>query len=102
MPQKMFKIGECAKGGVIQVKITGKKIDVIGRDWNHSDGGRKRQQTEAKCPEWIRRTVKSTDHNVERTLSHFLNDLTTSYYSDEIIKWIEEKVEFKSDTPWMY
>jgi hypothetical protein len=101
MPQKMFKIGEYAKGGIIQVKITGKVIQVIGREWNHSNGGRKRQQTEANCPEWIRGTELSTDHNVERKLENFLTELSTSWWSDEIIKWIKTKVKFESDQPWL-
>lgn len=98
---KTFKIGEYARGGVITVEIVGKIIFVIGKDWDFSKGSNKgSDQSGAK--EFTRGSVVATEENAYRKLSDFLNDLTTSYYADEIIKWIESKVELKPAFPWQY
>jgi len=99
MATKTFKIGEYCKGGVITVEIKGKVISVIGKEWDMTQGTRKSSnQTNAK--EWCRETVLATDSDAHRKLDNFLIDLTTSYYTDEIIKWIESKVELKANFGW--
>jgi hypothetical protein len=99
MASKTFKIGEYCKGGIITVEIKGKKIDVIGKDWDHSKGtNRGSDQSNAK--EWTRLTVQADQQNVHRELSDFLNDLTTSYYADEVIKFIESKVKLETNSFW--
>ena len=99
MATKTFKIGEYCNGGIITVEIKGKVISVIGKEWDYSKGSRKNSnQTNAK--EWIRGTVLATDSDAQRKLDNFLIDLTTSYYTDEIMKWIESKVELKSNFGW--
>ncbi len=96
---KTFKIGEYAKGGVITVAITGKIIVVIGKDWDFSTGSRK-SSDQSNAKEFTRGTIESTDESCYRKLSEFINDLTTSYYTDEIIKWIETKVKLEKSLYW--
>jgi len=96
---KTFKIGEYAKGGIIQVKIQDKVITVIGKEWDYSTGSNKgSDQSNAK--EFTRGTVLATENNAYRKLYEFIVDLTTSYYTDEIIKWIQSKVELKTSLFW--
>ena len=58
--------------------------------------GTKRGSNQSNAKEFTRETVLSSHNNCRRILSNFLNDLTTSYYSDKIIEWIESKVELKT------
>jgi hypothetical protein len=99
MTSKTFKIGEYCKGGIITVEITGKIITVIGKEWDYSTGTR-RSSDQSKAEEFTRGTADATDSNVRRKLSEFINDLTTSYYTDQIIKWIESKVKLETSLFW--
>ncbi len=99
MTTKTFKIGEYAKGGIITVEIRGKIITVIGKDWDFSTGSRK-SSDQSNAKEFTRGTVEATDSNVERKLTEFLHDLTTSYYTDQIMKWIESKVKLQRNLMW--
>lgn len=99
MTTKTFKIGEYAKGGIITVEIRGKIITVIGKDWDFSTGSRK-SSDQSNAKEFTRKTVETTDSNVERKLTEFLHDLTTSYYTDQIMKWIESKVKLQRNLMW--
>lgn len=96
---KTFKIGEYAKGGVITVEIKGKTVTVIGKEWDFSTGSRK-SSNQSKAKEFTRGTCVVTDNNAYRNTLDFLCDLTTSYYADEIMKWIESKVKFSKDLNW--
>jgi len=83
MATKTFKIGEYALGGIIQVKITGKIIQIFVKDM-YGDGGTVRTGT-----------TSTEDDDVERKLSDFLNDVTTHYYTEKVMKWIKEKTGLK-------
>lgn len=96
---KTFKIGEYAKGGVIEVKITGKIITIIGKEWDFSTGSKK-SSDQSNAKEFTRGTVESTDENAYRKLYAFLIDLTTHYYTEEIIKWIETKTKITKSLFW--
>lgn len=93
---KTWKIGEYCKGGVITVEITGKVIHVIGKDWDMSAGSN-RGSNQSNAKEFIRETVKSNEDNAYHKLYEFLTDLTTHYYAEEVIKWIEGQVELKTE-----
>lgn len=94
-----WKIGEYCRGGIITVEITGKVISIIGKEWDYSKGSsRGSNQSDAK--EWTRGTVESTDENAYRKMYMFLTDLTTSYYADEILKWIKTKVKLEKEYFW--
>jgi len=92
MTTKTFKIGEYAKGGVITVEIKGKIITVIGKEWDMSTGTLKSSdQNNAK--EFTRCKVKSTDSDAYFKLYDFLINLTTHYYTEQVIEWIISKSE---------
>jgi len=95
MAEKTFKIGEYCKGGVITAKTTPTKAIVIAKEWDFSEGSsRKTSQKNAK--EWDRLEVDINSENAERELRDYLEDLSTCYYADEVLKWIKSKVELKS------
>jgi hypothetical protein len=93
---KTWKIGEYCQGGVITVEITGKVIHIIGKDWDTSTGYRK-SSNQSNAKEFTRGTIDSTDREAQHKCFMFLTDLTTAYYADEVIKWIETKVKFEKN-----
>ena len=96
MATKTFKIGEYAKGGIITVNTTNKLITVIGKEWDYSKGSSK-GSNQSNAKEFTRKSFNPDDENCKSELEMFLNDLTTAYYSSNIIRWIETKVNiFKS------
>ena len=96
---KTWKIGEYAKGGVITIEITGKVIVVICKEWDFSTGSR-RSSDQSNAQELYRGTCTTEDDDVERKLLNFLCDMTTSYYADQLIKWIKTKVELPRSLRW--
>lgn len=92
MASKTFKIGEYCKGGIITVEINNKIVSIIGKEWDMKAGTRKNSD-QSGAKEWTRLSVVVTETTARRKLDNFLNDLTSSYYADTIIKWIETKVE---------
>ena len=99
MKTKTWKIGEYAKGGVITVEIQGKVITVIGKDWDMSQGTR-RGSNQSNAKEFTRIEVNVEQRDADRQLSMFLNDLTTSYYTDKLMEWIESKSELDKRMFW--
>lgn len=93
---KTFKIGEYAKGGVITAEVNGKVITIIGKDWDTS-AGYKKSSNQSKAKEFTRGTVIANERDAEQKLFFFLTDLTTAYYSDEIIKWIKTKTKIEPE-----
>ena len=90
MSSKTFKIGEYAKGGIITAVATKTKVTIIGKDWDFSKGSTKgSDQSNAK--EWTRLEVSTNDSDADRQLTMFLQDLTTSYYTDQIMDWCVSK-----------
>jgi hypothetical protein len=99
MASKTWKIGEYAKGGVIVTQTKGNKVIVIGKDWDFSTGSRK-SSNQSNAKEFTRIEVDCEEMDADRQLSMFLNDLTTSYYTDEIMKWIESKTKLNKRMFW--
>ena len=97
---KTWKIGEYAKGGVITVEITGKIVAVIGKEWDYSTGS-KRSSDQSNAKEFTRGTIEADSREAYRKTLDFLCDLTTSYYADEIIKWIEGVVTLDKSGTWL-
>lgn len=82
MATKSFKIGEYAVGGIIKVEIIGKVVIIKALDYN--------------TKEMVRAgSITIEDHDVSRQISEFLNDLTSHYYAEKIMKWITEKTGLK-------
>ena len=100
MATKTFKIGEYCRGGIITVETKGSKVAIIGKDWDMSQGTRK-SSNQKNAKEWTRIEVDATrGSDARREAMDFLWDLTSSYYADEVMKFIESKVEFKSIMDW--
>jgi hypothetical protein len=76
---KQFKIGECAVGGIIKINTESKNnlymITIAALDWYSKQ-------------ELFSATFRMDD---ERKIDNYLNELTTSYYSDKIINYIKNK-----------
>ena len=99
MATKTFKIGENCRGGIITVETKGNTIVVIGKEWDYSQGSR-RGSNQKNAKEWTRLEVDAEDSNSFRELSNFLLDLTTSYYTDEVMKFIESKTKLNKRMFW--
>jgi hypothetical protein len=93
MATKTWKIGECCKGGIITVEIKGKIVNIIGKEWDESAGSSR------NAKEFTRSTIDSTEANAYYKIYDFLIDLTTSYYTDEVIKWMASKIKI-NQTMW--
>ena len=99
MATKTWKLGELSKGGVITVETTAKKVAVIAKEWDTSKGFSKGSD-QSKAKEWNRLEVSTTDSDARSKIDWFLFDLTTAYYADKVMKWIESKVSFKQEFEW--
>lgn len=99
MATKTWKLGELARGGVITVETTAKKVTVIAKDWDFSAGSKK-SSNQSNAKEWNRLEVSTSSSDAERQLDWFLCDLTTSYYAGEVMDWIRTKVKFKNEFDW--
>jgi hypothetical protein len=97
---KTWKIGEYCKGGVITVEISGKEINIIGKEWDFSTGSRK-SSNQSNAKEWTRLTINLSATYLSADASNkcewFLFDLTTSYWTDEIMNWIKTKLQFEKN-----
>jgi hypothetical protein len=93
---KTWKIGEYCKGGVITVEIKGKVINIIAKEWDYSTGSKK-SSNQSQAKEFSRCTVMMyhifLSADAHRMCDNYLNDLTTSYYSDQILDWIKLKLK---------
>lgn len=98
---KTWKLGEWAEGGIITVEVRGKIVVIIGKEWDFSKGSTK-SSDQSNAKEFTRGTILSTDSGSYLKIINYLCGLTTSYYADQIIKWIESKVALnKEDTFWV-
>ena len=99
MTTKTWKLGEVCQGGIITVEIQGKVIIVIGKEWDYSKGTRKNSD-QSNAKEFTRGTVLATEDAARRKLDQFISNLTTSYHTGQIIKWIESKVTLNNPSRW--
>lgn len=101
MATKTWKLGEVAQGGIITVETKGNIVTIIGKEWDYSKGSR-RSSDQSKAEEFTRLAVNlDTTSDGTRRLSDFLCDLSISYWADQIMKWVESKVDTtKSNLFW--
>jgi hypothetical protein len=99
MKKKVFKLGEVCQGGIIEAQVKGNKVTIIGREWDMSQGTRK-GSNQSNAKEFTRIERNSEDNSAERALSDFLNELTTSYHSEEVMKWVKQYVKFPKSLYW--
>jgi hypothetical protein len=95
MATKTFKIGEYAKGGIITIETTKTQVKVIAKEWDYSKGS-SRNSDQSNAKEWDRLEVNLSNSDAESKVEFFLFDLTTGYYTGQIMTWIRTKVEFKT------
>jgi hypothetical protein len=80
--KKRFKIGEYAKGGIIDVEIENDQIRVIARNWGEphriiDDGTFYPPFSIDQIQLWIEM------------------ELTTHYYAEKVTNWIKEKIKWE-------
>jgi hypothetical protein len=100
MAKKTWKLGEVAQGGVItfETRDNNNTVLVIGKEWDMSTGTRK-SSDQSNAKEFTRLSVSLNESGSERLLTDFLEELTSSYWADQIMKYIKTKVTFKA-THW--
>ena len=96
MASKTWKLGEVCRGGVITVEATAKKVTIIAKEWDTSQGFSK-GSNQSNAKEWNRLEVSTSSSDAESKLSWFLFDLTTSYHADQILDWVRTKTKFTSN-----
>lgn len=94
MATKTFKIGEYAKGGIITAVVKGSKVTIIGKDWDYAKGSN-RGSDQSGAKEWTRFEIEALEYDAYRKVYAFLVDLTTHYYSEKVIEWVEGKLTYK-------
>ena len=99
MATKTWKLGEYCKGGIITIETTKTQVKVIAKEWDYSKGSSKGSD-QSKAKEWNRLEVNLSEKDSRSKIDWILFDLTTTYWTDEILKWIESKVEFKTNGLW--
>ena len=99
MATKTWKIGEYCQGGIITVETKGNVVTIIGKEWDFSKGSNKGSD-QSKAKEFCRLEVDTEIGDADRRISEYLNDLSTSYWTDVIMKWIESKVDLNKRLFW--
>jgi hypothetical protein len=90
MASKTFKIGEYARGGVITAETKGNKVTLIAKLWDTSTGYNK-NSNQSNAKEMHRIEVDATDSEAYWKLFHWASEESTSYWADEILKWVKTK-----------
>ena len=99
MASKTFKIGEYARGGVITAETKGNTVTLIAKQWDTSAGYTK-SSNQSNAKEMYRISVDASTDDARWKLFNWLCEESTSYWADEVLKWVEAKVSFKKDTMW--
>ena len=99
MATKTWKLGEVCQGGIITVEIKGNNVTIIGKEWDFSKGSN-RGSDQSKAKEFCRLEDNVEIYDADRRLVEFLQDLSTSYWADEIMKWIESKTKLNRRMFW--
>ena len=90
MKSKTWNIGESCRGGVITAEIhESGKIKVIGKQWDQSQGWSKNSDQSNAVP-FTDIEVDGFDWPEYSLLDDFLNELTTYYYAEQVLKWIKD------------
>lgn len=89
MATKKFKIGEYAIGGIIQVDIEGGNLHIKALDYNTQK-------------EVIGGTFMANENDARWKILNYLNELTSSYYADKVMEWVESKVDLHKGSGWIW
>ena len=96
MATKTWKLGEVCRGGVITTEANAKKVTIIAKEWDFSQGSNK-GSNQSNAKEWNRLEVYTFESQAENKLYKYLTDLTSSYYAEKILEWINTKTKFTSE-----
>jgi hypothetical protein len=82
---KTYRIGEYAVGGIIEARVTNESdkyqlVEVKARDYNDPDRVVLADWAETDNLKWFNQ-IRNT-----------LNEMTSVYYSDQILEWIRKEV----------
>lgn len=77
---KTFKIGEYAIGGIIQVDIRKNEIEIKALDWNTKEIVSMNTFSMLRPGNWT------------WSVAEYLEDLSTYYYAEKIMKYIKSKL----------
>lgn len=94
MAEKTFKIGEYCAGGIITARTTRNTVTIIQKEWDYSTGSRK-SSDQSNAKELDRISLPADGSDTSRQLSDWLNNITTSYYSEQVLNWVKSKVKLK-------
>lgn len=93
MATKTWKIGEYCVGGIITAVTSGTNVTVIAKEWPYHEGSRRSEISASKCKEFGRIQGDYRNDPTRWKIREFLNGLTTIYYMDMVMEWIENKIE---------
>jgi hypothetical protein len=82
MSKKTFKIGEYAIGGIITAETSENRIDINALDWNTKEVQRSG-------------TFFLSELNSDFRVMEYLEELTSFYYAEKVMKWIKEHSDLK-------
>jgi len=99
MAQKTFKIGEYCRGGVLTAIATENKVTIIGKEWDFSAGSNK-SSNQSNAKEFARIEVQTSNSSAKRELDNWLNEMTSCYYADQVLNWVENQTTFKPSFGW--
>jgi hypothetical protein len=83
MATKQFKIGEYVVGGIIQVTTSKNQIEINFNDYFSKE-------------KILSETFNITSNTLRSDIMNFIEDNGTHYYADQVMKWIESKVDIKT------
>jgi hypothetical protein len=83
MASKQFKIGEYAVGGIIKVDVSVESVTIQALDYNT------KSVVQTQTFTLNRSFLGAVDSGKYWAMKDFLNDLTSSYYADKVMEYIE-------------
>jgi hypothetical protein len=78
MKTKIFRIGEYAVGGIIESTVNKDSITICARDWNTNKI-------------ISQKTFEVRSYDLFMKIDEYLNELTSSYYAEKVLKWIKSE-----------
>ena len=99
MAKKTFKIGEVCIGGIIEVQTNLKTVTIINKEWDYSKGSNK-GSSQVNAKELTRCVVEIANKNAYQEAQRYLQELTTSYYTEQILEWCEDNSKLEKKHFW--
>lgn len=88
MATKKFKIGEYAIGGIIQVDIKGKTLQIKALDYYSQK-------------EVMSGSIMTDEYDAYWKAKNYLNELTSSYHADKIMEYIKSKATLNNGSRYL-